>query len=72
MTIRTSLAAAALVGLAAMPAAASAAPATAPIQGENELGGGDGVLFAVLAAAIIAAYVFFTIEADDEDGAVSP
>lgn len=72
MKIRTLAAAAAVLSLATAPAIAeiSLDRTPAPVEGESEVGGGSGLLIAILAgAAVIAGIV---IAADDDDAPVSP
>ena len=58
--------------LVAMPVAATAqlAVATAPVEGENELGGNSVILGAAAAAAAIAAIIII-VDDDDDDIPVS-
>ncbi|MEP2735197.1 MAG: hypothetical protein ABJP34_02780 [Erythrobacter sp.] len=63
----------ALIGLATAPVMAqAAAPATAPVEGENALGGEDnGGLFALIGVVAVLLIGAFTL-IDDTDQPVSP
>ncbi len=69
MKFRNIAVATAALSLAATPAIAEAAfsPAVAPVEGESELGGENGILIAVLAGAAVIAGII--IIADDDDDA---
>ncbi|WP_370178372.1 hypothetical protein [Alteriqipengyuania sp.] len=68
MKIRTMAAAAAALSLAAAPAVAEVSfdRASAPVEGESEIGG--GALLGALAIAAIIAGVIVAAQSDDEDG----
>lgn len=61
--------AASAVSLAVTPAAFAAERVSAPVEGESEIGGGNGLLIGVLFTAIAVALVL-TLSGDDEP--VSP
>lgn len=74
MNFRNIALATAAVSLAASPAIAEAAfeRSSAPVEGENSVGGGtEGVLLSVLAGAAVIAGII-VIADDDDDDAVSP
>ena len=61
---------AASVALAATPVVAqaqSADRAAAPVSSEQELGGGSDGLIAAIAIAVLAAFIYFTVDDDDLD-----
>lgn len=68
MKIRAMAAAAAALSLAAAPAVAEVSfdRASAPVEGESEIGG--GALLGALAIAAIIAGVIVAAQSDDEDG----
>ena len=68
MKIRPMAAAAAALSLAAAPAVAEVSfdRASAPVEGESEIGG--GALLGALAIAAIIAGVIVAAQSDDEDG----
>ncbi len=72
MKIRTMAAAAAALSLAAAPAVAEVSfdRASAPVEGESELGG--GAILGALAIAAIIAGIAIAATTDDNSDAVSP
>lgn len=73
MNMRKIALATAAVSLAASPAIAEATfeRSTAPVEGENDLAGGSGILIGILAAAAIIGGIVIAADGDDDD-AVSP
>lgn len=73
MKIRNLVMATAAVSLAASPAIAEAAfeRANAPVEGESELEGENGILIALLAAAAVIAGIIIIAD-DGEDAPTSP
>jgi len=73
MQFRNIALATAALSLAASPAIAEASfqRASAPVEDENELAGGSGILIGLLAAAAVVGGVILIAD-DDEDDAVSP
>lgn len=70
MRVKTLTLAAAAATLALAPIAVQAAPsarASAPVASEMEMGGGSDSLIAILAAAVLATFVYFSIEDGDDD-----
>ena len=73
MKIRNIALATAALSLAASPAIAQAAfeRSVAPVEGENEIAGGSGVLIGLLGAAAVIGAILIIAD-DEEDEAVSP
>ncbi|MBV7259274.1 hypothetical protein [Erythrobacter crassostreae] len=74
MKFRNLALATAAVSLAASPAIAEAAfdRASAPVEGESELSGENGILIALLAAAAVIAGIIVIASDDGEDLPTSP
>ncbi len=66
MKFRTLAAATAAVTLAAAPAVAQFERASAPIEGEAEMGGENTVLYSLLAIAAFAGAVYLITDSDDD------
>jgi Spy/CpxP family protein refolding chaperone len=74
MRFKTLTLAAAAATLAVAPVAAHAAPvapASAPVAGEMEMGGGSDGLIAILAAAILATFIYFSVDGDGDNDPIS-
>ncbi len=74
MRLKNLTLAAAAMTLAVAPVAAQAAPAapaTAPVAAANEMGGGSDGVLALVAAAVLAAFIFFTVDGDGDDDPIS-
>ena len=70
MKIRNVAMAAAALSMAAAPAIAQATfdRASAPVEGESEVGGGSGVIIGVLAAAAVIGGIIIAADSDDDEG----
>lgn len=74
MRLKNMTLAAAAVAFAAAPVAIQAQAAdraSAPVEGAQELGGGSDGIYAIIAVAILGAFIALTA-ADDDDEPVSP